>query len=121
MFVTLFAIIGSVCNSEQDAQNLQMPVVMSLLLPMISTIFFVQHPDSTAATVLSLVPLFTPMLMFMRITVLTPPVWQIALSIVLMLVTIWFLFGAAARVYRIGTLMYGKRPTVREIIRWARA
>jgi len=120
MFVTLFAIIGAVCNSEQEAQNFQLPVVLSLLIPMISTIFFVQHPDAPAAVVLSLVPLFTPMLMFMRISVLSPPAWQIALSIVLLLVTIWVLFKAAAKIFRIGTLMYGKRPTIPEILRWAR-
>ena len=91
-----------------------------LLIPMISTIFFVQPPDAPAAVVLSLVPLFTPMLMFMRISVLSPPAWQIALSIVLLLVTIWVLFKVAAKIFRIGTLRYGKRPTIPEIIRWAR-
>ncbi len=120
LFVTLFAIIGAACNTEQEAQNFQMPVVMALLIPMMSTIFFVQHPDAPAAVVLSLIPLFTPMLMFMRIAVLTPPAWQILLSIVLMLGAIWIMFRFAARIFRVGTLMYGKRPTIGEIMRWAR-
>jgi ABC-2 type transport system permease protein len=121
LFVTFFAIIGSVCNTEQEAQNFQMPVVLMLVIPMISTIFFVQHPDSTPAIVLSLVPVFTPMLMFMRITVVSPPFWQIALSIVLLLGAIYVMFRVAAKIFRIGTLMYGKRPTVSEIWRWARS
>ena len=82
-------------------------------------IFFVSNPDSIGAVALSLVPIFTPMVMFMRISVITPPVWQIGLSILLMSGTIYVFFRAAAKVFRIGTLMYGKRPTVREIWRWA--
>ncbi len=121
MYTSMFAIVGAACNTEQEAQNLQTPVILSLLVPMISTIFFVQHPDSTAAAVVSLVPLFTPMVMFMRISTIAPPPWQIALSIVLMLGTIWLLFRAAAKVFRIGTLMYGKRPSIGEILRWARS
>jgi len=60
------------------------------------------------------------MVMFMRICVLTPPFWQIALSIVLLLATNYVFFKAVGRIFRIGVLMYGKRPTVPEILRWAR-
>ena len=60
MFVALFACVGAVCNSEQEAQNLQAPVTWALMLPMMATIFFVQNPDSTAAIVISLIPIFTP-------------------------------------------------------------
>jgi ABC-2 type transport system permease protein len=120
LYTSLFAAVGAVCNSEQEAQNLQTPVVMCLVIPMVATFFFVANPDSTAAVVVSLIPLFTPMVMFMRISVLTPPFWQIALSIVLLLATNYFFFKAVGRVFRIGVLMYGKRPTVPEILRWAR-
>ena len=121
MYTALFAAVGSVCNSEQEAQNLQGPLIMCLVIPMASTFFFVAKPDSTIAVVVSLIPMFTPMVMFMRICVLTPPAWQIALSILIMLLTIWLLFKAVARVFRIGILMYGKRPTLLEIWRWARS
>jgi ABC-2 type transport system permease protein len=120
LYTSLFAAVGAVCNSEQEAQNLQTPVVMCLVIPMVATFFFVANPDSTAAVIVSLIPLFAPMVMFMRICVLTPPFWQIALSIALLLGTIWLLFRGVARVFRIGVLMYGKRPTVPEILRWAR-
>ena len=119
IFVSIFAIVGAACNTDQEAQQLQLPIVACLMLPMMTTFFFIANPDSLPATVLSLVPIFTPMVMFMRISVLTPPFWQIALSIVLMAGTIYVFFRAAAKVFRIGTLMYGKRPTVREIWRWA--
>src|SRR5262249_6956385 len=83
MYVALFACVGAVCNSEQEAQNYQTPITWCLMLPMISTIFFVTQPDSTTAIVASLIPIFTPMVMFMRICVQMPPAWQIVLSIVL--------------------------------------
>lgn len=120
LYTSLFAAVGAVCNSEQEAQNLQTPLVMCLVVPMVLTFFFVAHPDSPAAVVASLIPLFAPMVMFMRITVLTPPFWQIALSILLLVATIYFLFRAVGRIFRIGILMYGKRPSVPEILKWAR-
>jgi len=121
MFASLFAIVGAVCNTEQDAQNLQLPVTMTLMIPYLTTFFFVKHPDSLPTVITSLIPLFTPMVMMMRINVLPPPAWQVALSVVLMLGTIYLLFRAAAKVFRIGTLMYGKRPSIPEIWRWARS
>jgi ABC-2 type transport system permease protein len=121
MYTALFAAIGAVCNTEQEAQNLQTPVVMCLVIPMLMAFFFVNNPDSTVAVVVSLIPIFTPMVMYMRISVLTPPLWQIALSILLMVGTIFLLFKATAKIFRIGVLMYGKRPTIPEILRWARS
>ena len=94
--------------------------LMCLVVPMVMTFFFVANPDSPMAVVASLIPIFAPMVMFMRITVLTPPFWQIALSIAILLATIYVFFRGVARVFRIGVLMYGKRPTVPEILRWAR-
>ncbi|PYQ13201.1 MAG: hypothetical protein DMH00_04580 [Acidobacteria bacterium] len=120
LYTSLFAAVGAVCNSEQEAQNLQTPLVMCLVIPMVMTFFFVAHPDSPYAVVASLIPLFAPMLMFMRIMVLTPPFWQIALSILLLFLTIYLFFRGVARIFRIGVLMYGKRPTVPEILKWAR-
>ena len=120
LYTSLFAAVGAVCNSEQEAQNLQSPLIMCLAIPMIATFFFVTNPDSTPAVIVSLIPLFTPMVMFMRITVVTPPFWQIALSIVLLMGTVYLFFRGVARIFRIGVLMYGKRPTLPEILRWAR-
>lgn len=120
-FTGLFAAVGAVCNTEEEAQNLQSPVVMSLVLPMVATIFFVTQPDSNIAVVVSMIPLFTPMVMYMRISVLTPPLWQILLSAAIMVASIWLLYRGVAKIFRIGVLMYGKRPTIPEILRWARS
>jgi ABC-2 type transport system permease protein len=120
-YTALFAAIGAVCNTEQEAQNLTTPVTMCLVIPMMLAFFFVNNPDSTPAVVLSLIPIFTPMIMYMRISVLTPPLWQIGLSILLMLAMIWLIFKGVAKIFRIGVLMYGKRPTIPEILRWARS
>ncbi len=121
LYMSMFAIVGAVSNTEQDAQYFQFPVMMLLMIPYIMSVFFVKHPDSTAAVAASLFPPFTPMVMFMRISVLTPPFWQIALSIALMLAAIWLMFRVAAKIFRIGSLMHGKRPTIPEILRWARS
>ncbi|HEX4822839.1 MAG TPA: ABC transporter permease [Candidatus Polarisedimenticolaceae bacterium] len=120
IYTAMFACIGAVCNSEQEAQNLQQPVQMCLMLPMMATIFFVGQPDSTISVIVSLIPIFTPMVMFMRICVQMPPMWQIVLSIVLTTAATWVLFRGAAKIFRIGILMYGKRPTIPEILKWAR-
>ena len=120
-YTSLFAAAGAVCNSEQEAQNLQGPVIICLVIPMASTIFFVSNPDSTIAVIVSMIPMFTPMVMFMRISVVTPPLWQILLSILITSGTIWLLMRGVAKIFRIGILMYGKRPSLPEIFRWARS
>ena len=76
--------------------------------------------DSTPAPVLSLIPLFTPLLMLLRIAVKTPPAWQIALGYLLTTAFVWGMVALCARIYRVGILMYGKRPTFRELGRWIR-
>ena len=117
--VDFFAVGGAACSPEQVAQSLQFPVMLTLLIPYMTTFFFVKHPDSTPALIASFIPLFAPMIMFMRISVLTPPFWQIALSMLIMLAAIYVMFRVAGKVFRIGSLMYGKRPSIREILRWA--
>jgi ABC-2 type transport system permease protein len=117
-YSTLFAGIGSICNSDQEAQQLQMPVVMCLAFTILIPLMVIQNPDGMFATVVSLIPLFTPIVMFMRINVLTPPTWQIALSIAIMISSIIIAARLAAGIFRIGILMYGKRPEIREIVRW---
>src|SRR5262249_57191023 len=114
----LYASIGASVNTIQEAQNLVFPVLMPLIGGMVCFPVVLQSPDGTLATVLSLIPLLTPLVMFLRITVLTPPVWQIALGVALVLLTIVLVNWAAARIYRVGILMYGKRPTLPEILKW---
>jgi ABC-2 type transport system permease protein len=120
-YTALFAAVGAVCNSEQEAQNMQQPLTFLLMIPYIMTFFFVRNPDHIAAVIMSMIPPFTPMIMFTRLSVGSVPWWQVALSLVLLIGSTWLVFRGAAKIFRIGILMYGKRPTIPEIIRWARS
>jgi ABC-2 type transport system permease protein len=121
LFAALFCVVGSMCTSEQEAQNTQMPVVMLLVIPMAIALMIVQQPSSPAAVALSHVPFFAPIIMFMRISVLTPPAWEIALNVLVVLATIVASVWAAGRIFRIGILMTGKKATIPEVARWLRA
>ncbi len=120
LYSSIFTIIGAVCSTEQDAQQLQSGVVIPMVIPIMLTFFVLQSPSSTLATVLSIVPFFAPMLMLARVVISDPSAWEIALSIGLLLVTIYGVILFSARVFRVGVLMYGKRPSLREVIRWFR-
>jgi len=118
LYSSLFTIIGAVCSTEQDAQQLQSIVVFPMVIPIMLMFFVLQNPNSTFAVVLSLIPLFTPMLMLARVAISDPAWWQVALSIGLLVVSIYGVILFSARVFRAGLLMYGKRPSLREIFRW---
>jgi ABC-2 type transport system permease protein len=119
-YSTLFAMIGSVCNTDQEAQQLQMPVMLFLVFTLVTPMAILQNPDGAFATIVSLIPFFAPITMFLRINILTPPVWQIALSIVFLIAGIYIAGIVSAKIFRIGVLMYGKRPDIREIVKWMR-
>jgi ABC-2 type transport system permease protein len=118
LYSALGAALGSSVNSEQEAQQLQFVIMMPLIVSVIFMTPVIQQPHSTLATVLSLIPFCTPLLMYVRILVETPPAWQIALSVVLLLGTIYAMLSICSRIYRIGILMYGKRPTLPEMLKW---
>jgi ABC-2 type transport system permease protein len=118
LYGALYAGVGSAVNTQQEAQSLAFPVMMPLVLGFVFFPAVLGSPDSPFSVTLSLIPFFTPMLMFLRITAVTPPAWQIALSLVLTLTTVVGVTWAASRVYRVGILMYGKRPTFPEMLKW---
>lgn len=119
-YASLFAAIGSVCNTDQEAQQLQTPITMCLAFTIIVPMVVMQSPEGTFATVFSMIPFFAPIMMFMRINVLMPPAWQIATSVAILIVSIYGAGLLAAKIFRVGILMYGKRPDAREIIKWLR-
>jgi ABC-2 type transport system permease protein len=120
LYGAMYAGVGSAVNTQQEAQSLAFPVMMPLVLGFVFFPAVLGSPDSPFSVTLSLIPFFTPMLMFLRITAVTPPMWQIALSVALTLATVFAMTWAASRVYRVGILMYGKRPTFPEMLRWIR-
>jgi ABC-2 type transport system permease protein len=121
LYATLYAGIGAMCNSVQDAQQFHTPLAMGLVLPMMLLSFVLRAPDSTLSVVLSLFPLFSPVLMFMRVCVQTPPWWQIILSWVILLVSIWLAARAAGKLFRAGILMYGAAPTWGSLVKVLRS
>jgi len=120
LYSSMFAAIGSACSNEQDAGQLQWLAMGPLVFAMSFYWLVMIDSTSTPSLVLSEIPFLAPVLMPLRISIQTPPVWQIALSMFLLLVTVFGAVWASAKVYRIGVLMYGKRPTVPEMLRWLR-
>ncbi len=120
LYATLYAMVGSIVSNDDDGQQAQMPISMTFMIAWILSVLVMENPTGTAATILSLIPFFGPSLMFMRIALEAAPAWQIALSIVLMVATIIGVVWLAAKIYRVGVLMYGKRPTIPELVRWLR-
>jgi ABC-2 type transport system permease protein len=120
LYASLFAAVGAMCTSEEEAQQIQMPVVLLVVVPVIFLMPTLDNPDSALAVGLSLFPFFSPILMFARVAAGAAPVWQASLSVVLMLVTLGLTAWVAGRIYRTGILMQGKRPTLPELWRWIR-
>jgi ABC-2 type transport system permease protein len=120
LYAALYAAIGAAVNTVQEAQNFVFPVLLPLIGGLVCFPVVLESPESGLSVGLSLVPLISPLIMFLRILVLTPPLWQIALSLVLLVATIVAVLWLSARVYRVGILMYGKKPTFPELLRWVR-
>ncbi|HJQ70726.1 MAG TPA: ABC transporter permease [Blastocatellia bacterium] len=120
LYATLYAMVGAMVSSEEDAQQVQFPVTILIVIPMMVFSLVMNNPNSPTSVTLSMIPFFTPTLMMLRIAVDPPPWWQIALSMLLMIVTILGVIWLAARIYRVGILMYGKRPSLAELGRWLR-
>jgi ABC-2 type transport system permease protein len=118
LYGTIYAAVGSMVNSEKEAQQLLMPISMFLVVPMLMMIFIIRSPNSSLSVILSLIPFFAPILMLMRVSILLPPFTQVAGSIILLALTILFMIWLTSKIYRVGILMYGKRPNIKEIVKW---
>ncbi len=118
LYATLYAMVGAMVSNEDDGQQVQWPISMTFAMSLIVATLVMENPNGTTTTVLSLIPFFGPSLMFLRIAMGAAPAWQIALSIALLVGTIVATVWIAAKIYRVGMLMYGKRPTIPELARW---
>jgi ABC-2 type transport system permease protein len=118
IYSTIYALIGSMVTTAQEGGQLSMPVV---LFPLIGFYLFLpvsRSPDSSFAFWASMFPFFSPMTMLVRIVTQTPPLWQIALSLLLGFATVALVTWLAGRVYRVGMLMAGKKASIPEVVRW---
>ncbi len=118
MYSSLFAAVGSAADAESDVQHFMFPIMIFIIIPMILLSKVATEPNSVFAIASSIFPLFSPILMVTRLGVTNVPWWEVTLSIVLMLAMTFFLIWIAARIYRVGILMYGKKPTYKELAKW---
>jgi ABC-2 type transport system permease protein len=120
LYSSLSAAMGAMVNSEEEAQQLQFFVVLPIILALMMIGVIFRDPSSIISITLSMIPFFAPILMYLRIVVEQPPVWQLALCVAILIATIYGFLSICARIYRVGILMYGKRPTLPEILKWVR-
>ena len=121
LYSAMFAAVGAMSSTEQEARQAQQPVAWLLVLSFISMFALLNDPNSTLAVTLSLVPLSSPIAMPVRWAAGNIPGYEIALSLVILVGSIIGVTWTAARIYRVGILMTGKRPNLRELVRWVRA
>jgi ABC-2 type transport system permease protein len=117
-YVCIYAIAGSACNSDKEAQQLIGPITMLMMLPWFLVAVLITNPDSSLAVGFSLAPVFGPMTMFLRTLVADPPLWHLVVSVIVSILTITIFFRITAKIFRVGILSYGKRPTIPELWRW---
>jgi ABC-2 type transport system permease protein len=120
LYSTLFAGLAATCESEQELQQYAPLAAVPVWLSFSMITFIMSNPNSFWSVAVSLFPPCAPIAMFLRIASQFPPLWQIALSLVLLLLSVVFVIWFSSRIYRIGILMYGKRATIPEMLRWLR-
>lgn len=120
MYSGLYAAVGAMCNTDEEAQQAQFPMIILLIVPILMVMPVIQEPNTPMAVWLSLFPLFSPILMWARVAGGGVPSWQVLLSFILMALMVWVIAWIAGRIYKVGILMSGKRPTLPEIWRWVK-
>lgn len=121
MFAAMMAAIGAAVNDLREAQSLMTPVMLISMIPYFLFFPVIRAPNSTLSTVLSFAPPVSPFIMIMRIASPEPvPAWQVAASILVNLIGVVVLLWLAAKVFRVGLLMYGKPPNFRTLLKWIR-
>jgi ABC-2 type transport system permease protein len=117
IYASLFAAIGAMVNSQEDTQQYMMPITILILFAFYAGVYSAQNPDGPLAFWTSLIPLTSPIVMMTRLPY-GIPLWELGLSIALLAITVIFIVKLAAKIYRTGILMYGKKPTYAEIVKW---
>lgn len=121
LYAGLFSMVGSILSSEQDIQPAQAVLSMIGILPVALAILVLQDPDSWLVTILSYVPLLTPTLMILRMVISSPSIVQVVLTMTVLFFSLIVTLRLAGKIFHIALLMYGKKPSYREVIKWIRA
>lgn len=119
LYASFFAAVGASINTQEDSSQFMMPVVLILIFGLYAGIYGAENPDGPLAFWASLFPLTSPIVMLVRVP-FGVPLWQEILSIVILYATAALFVWISAKIYRVGILMYGKKPTVKEMIKWLR-
>ena len=120
LYSSLYAAIGAAVDNETDTQQFMLPILMPLILAVYVGIFTViEDPHGTVSTVFSFIPFTSPVVMLMRIP-FGVPIWQQVVSVLLLIVTFMLTVWFAAKIYRVGILMYGKKPSYKELYKWSK-
>jgi ABC-2 type transport system permease protein len=119
-YAALYAAVGAMVSTEQEAQQAQTPVVLLLIIPMACMQLVANDPRGGTAELMTMLPFSSPILMPMRFLLGGASLAQLLLSLAILVASTAIVVVLAARIYRVGILMYGKRPTLRELARWLR-
>jgi ABC-2 type transport system permease protein len=118
LYSSIYAAIGAAVDSETDTQQFMLPIIMPLMLAIYVGFFAViDNPHGTVATIFSIFPLTSPIVMLMRIP-FDVPTWQLVLSVTILITSFIFTVWFGSKIYRVGILMYGKKPTYKELFKW---
>ncbi|MDI4648473.1 ABC transporter permease [Cohnella hashimotonis] len=121
LYAMLFAAIGSLVSRTEDLSQTSMPVTMLSLAGFYIAIYGLTNPESTFITVCSFIPFFSPFILFLRIGLADPAWWEIVLSVGILIASVLIIGWLAAKIYRVGVLMYGKKPSFKEVFKALRA
>lgn len=121
LFAMLFAAVGSIVSRTEDLGQAVMPITMLSLAGFYIAIFGLTHPDSPFIAVCSFIPFFSPFIMFLRIGLADPAWWEVIVSIAILIASVLGIGWLSAKIYRTGVLMYGKRPTIKELAKAMKA
>ena len=120
IYATIYALVGSMVTTAQEGGQLAMPIILILVISFYLFLPVSRSPDSSFSFWVSMLPFSAPVAMLVRIVTQTPPFWQIALSLLIGFSSVLVIMWIASRIYRVGMLMYGKRASIPEALRWAR-
>ena len=120
LYASMFAAIGSAVDNEADTSQLILPVTIPLIIGLFIMLHTFEHPSSQLSFWASIIPWTSPMVMLARIPFGVVPFWQVAVSVAVLLVTFLATAWASAKIYRTGILLYGKKSTVRDLLKWVK-
>jgi ABC-2 type transport system permease protein len=119
-YAAIFVAAGSPATTEQEAQQITAYISMLLVAPFALMMLVMQNPNSVIVKVLSYIPLLTPSIMVLRVSIQMPSMWEILATTALMIVSTIVMMWVAGKIFRVAVLSYGKRPTLPELYRWVR-